>query len=110
MVTHPNRSKREAALREAARGMDWKIHTPNLLTEILKNRGTETLRTPINIFGKMLGAVAERAAEINDPRLNVLMLRLTLYDVADPEKHSISEITDAFNSQFRALAKMEEVL
>jgi hypothetical protein len=65
--------------------MEWKVHTPNLLTEVLQNPGTSMLRVPMNILGKLLGAVADRAIQLNDPELNKLMVRLTLYAQADPE-------------------------
>jgi hypothetical protein len=38
----------------------------------------------MNIFARTLAQVAERASELNDPQLNELMCRLTLYEVADP--------------------------
>ncbi len=63
----------------------WKVHTPNLLGEILNNTGTSTLRVPLHIFGSLLQEVATRASQLNDSCLNKLMLRLTLYEIADPE-------------------------
>ena len=36
-----------------------------------------------NIFENLLGQVSVRAIELNDPILNVLMLRLNLYDLDD---------------------------
>ena len=65
--------------------MEWKVHTPNLLKEILSNSQTEILKIPINIFGRLLFQVGERAKEINDLKLNRLMIRLTIYAQADPE-------------------------
>lgn len=62
----------------------WRVHSPNLLGEILKNPGSGILSIPLNIFGKLLAEVGERAAELNDPKLNALMARLTIYSVADP--------------------------
>jgi hypothetical protein len=35
--------------------------------------------------------VAERATELNDPIMNVLMLRLNLYEVPNEERHKIIE-------------------
>lgn len=64
--------------------MYWKIHTARLLEEVLQNPGTGILTKPLQILGKTLHEVAERASELNDPKLNALMLRLTLYDMADP--------------------------
>jgi hypothetical protein len=62
----------------------WRVHTPSLLTQVLDNEGAQILAVPINIFGKLLAAVADRAAVLNDPELNKLMVRLTLYSQADP--------------------------
>jgi hypothetical protein len=67
--------------------LEWRCHTPNLLSEIMCNPGTGALRVPMKEFKLMLFAVAERAAEINDPKLNRMMLQLTLYDIADANKH-----------------------
>lgn len=63
----------------------WKVHTPNLLKEIAQNSGNAILARPLQIFGEILYQVGERAAELNDPKLNALMLRLTIYEEADPE-------------------------
>lgn len=82
----------------------WKCHTPNLLSEILKNNGSETLRQPIRIFADLLHQVATRAAELNDPALNLLMLRLTLYDAADLEKHSAGDVAAAYAGQHARMA------
>lgn len=65
--------------------LHWRVNTPGLLREILKNNGTEILRVPLQVFGDILAKVGERAAELNDPALNALMCRLAIYSVADPE-------------------------
>lgn len=67
------------------KSVNWKVHTPNLLKEILENDNMVIMNIPINIFGKLLFAVGSRAAKLNDPILNELMCRLTIYTVADPE-------------------------
>ncbi len=61
----------------------WSCHTPNLLCEILCNPGMDIMTKPLQIFGHILSEVADRAIELDDPRLNLLMLRLTLYEAAD---------------------------
>jgi len=63
----------------------WKVHTPNLLSEILSNPGTGILEKPVKIFSILLAKVSERAIELDDKELNKLMIRLTLYENADPE-------------------------
>lgn len=66
--------------------MQWRVHTPNLLKELVENNeGTAILSKPVTIFGRLLAAVGDRAAELNDDKLNALMIRLTIYSVADPE-------------------------
>lgn len=84
--------------------LSWKVHTPNLIRETLNNKGSEALRTPLTIFGRLLADVAERAAELDDPALNLLMLRLTLYDQGDREKHSPEEISAVYEAQRARLA------
>jgi len=66
------------------RKLEWRVHTANLLQEILNNPGTEILHIPLNIFARLLMQVGERAAELNDEKLNKLMMQLTIYSAADP--------------------------
>jgi len=66
-------------------GSYWRVHTPNLLSEVLNNKGTWALTIPIKIFGHLLAELGEIANKINDKELNKMMLRLTIYSVADPE-------------------------
>lgn len=62
----------------------WKIHTPKLLQEIVNNSGQGIYKIPLRELGKLLFEVGEAAARLNDPVLNALMMRLTIYSVADP--------------------------
>ena len=58
------------------------------VTKIIKNEVNVKKRSEKlnkNIFGKLLAKVGERAAELNDPQMNNLMCRLTIYTCADPE-------------------------
>ena len=64
--------------------LKWKCHIPRLFEEILKNEGTAILHKPLEITLHILGEVAERAIELDDPILHELMIRLTLYSCADP--------------------------
>jgi len=64
---------------------EWRVHTPNLLNEMLDGLpGSWALVCPFRILGKLLYEVGERAAQINDPELNALMCRLTIYAIANP--------------------------
>jgi len=63
----------------------FRVHTPNLLNEIFNNPGTVMLTIPFKVFAGKLEEVARRAAQLNDPKLNKLMMELALYEVADPK-------------------------
>lgn len=77
----------------------WKVYTPGLLNEVLSNPGAGILSQPMRIFADLLGQVAARAIELDDPQLNLLMMRLALYDQADPTKHSFKDIQAAYAAQ-----------
>lgn len=68
----------------ATKRLYWKCHTTRLLEEVLSNPGTSALQIPMTIFRSLLAQVAQRSAELNDDKLNLLMMRLTLYECADP--------------------------
>ena len=73
----------------------WKVNTPQLLKEILGNNGMAILFQPINIYKDLLTELAERAIELNDPKLNALMCRMALYEVSDPySKDYDAELTN----------------
>lgn len=61
--------------------IEWKSHLPNLLDEVMNNPTCNILRVPIDITKGLLHRLAGRASEIDDPGLNICMLRLALYDV-----------------------------
>tara|TARA_R110000851_G_scaffold32845_5_gene87866 strand:- start:1880 stop:2329 length:450 start_codon:yes stop_codon:yes gene_type:complete len=72
--------------------LKWRCHTPNLFREILVNPGTSALTMPLRLLGHRLHDLAELAIEIDDPRLHLMMMDLTLYDDGDPEKTPPEEI------------------
>lgn len=63
----------------------WRVHTPNLLKEICTNPQIGVAVVGVSIFARILYALADRAKELNDPELNSICLRLTLFSQADPE-------------------------
>lgn len=63
---------------------EWRVHTARIFAEVLENRTCDILRQPLTIMDNLMRRVASRAAELNDPELNRLMIRLTLYAIADP--------------------------
>ncbi len=67
---------------------DWKIHTPNLLGEILENKGTSILTRPLQIFASKLTAIAARAIELQDKELLKLCCDLTLLEESDPKSEN----------------------
>ncbi len=64
--------------------LNWRCHIPKLFAEILNNDTAAILAVPLQITLGILGEVAQRAIELDDPELHLLMLRLTLYSSADP--------------------------
>lgn len=76
----------------ASNALVWRVNTPGLLREILDANPTASiLEKPLNIFGKLLAAVGERAAELSDPKLNALMCRLAIYSISDPNSPDYNE-------------------
>lgn len=81
--------------------LEWRANTPALLKEMVECGSTNgnvmgAFRTPINIFLGILAEVAQRAIELDDPKLNALMCRLSLYDESDP-------YSDGYNKQLTEL-------
>lgn len=64
----------------------WRVNTVTLLHEIAVNPALSAAITPLQILQNILGEVALRASELNDPKLNALMMRLALYEISDPEQ------------------------
>jgi len=84
--------------------LEWRVHTPNLLTEIGNNSSVGILSKPIVILMSLLHDVGTEAARINDPALNALMCRLTIYSCADPESPDYDpELTARVLSQKKQL-------
>jgi len=75
----------------------WKINTTGLLKEAIRNNATaNALRMPFQILANALFEVGERAIELNDTKLNCLMLRLGIYSISDPENEDFDQ--DAVNT------------
>lgn len=62
----------------------WKVNTMQFLKEIANNPQCAILSQPINIFGRILYDIAERALELQDKKMIALCCRLSLYEQADP--------------------------
>jgi len=66
----------------------FRVDTPAFLNEMASCALPKTagvLKVPLNVFRNHLGLVAQRAIELDDPELNVLMLELNLYEVGPYE-------------------------
>lgn len=59
------------------------INTPKFLKEAVENCTNGMYPICWNIFRNLLAMVSVRASELDDPVLNILMLRLNLYDIDD---------------------------
>lgn len=62
--------------------MVWKVDLPNFLKEIAECSKSIPYTKTFNILAHVLNVLTEMAIEINDPALNIIMLRLGLYDEA----------------------------
>ncbi len=76
---------------DTIKDMEWRVNTVGLFKEVLENPGAGILHKPILIMLSLLEKVAKRAIELDDKELNKLMIRLTLYDRADPESENYDE-------------------
>ena len=68
-------------------GVYVRVDTPYLIKQVFDNPGSSQLRIPFNTVLRLLAAVAERAIELDDPKLNMLMIKLNLYEY-DPKDGS----------------------
>lgn len=70
---------------------EWQfdIDTPSFLKEVIENSECKMYGACWNVFRSLLVQVAKRATELDDPIMNVLMLRLNLYEVPNGERRKI---------------------
>lgn len=60
--------------------MVWKVDLPRLLKEITECSKSTTYPVTFTILTRVLGILTERAIEIDDPALNIIMMNLGLYE------------------------------
>lgn len=77
--------------------MVWKVDLPSLLKEIAECSKSVPYAKTFKILAQVLKVLVERAIEINDPALNIIMLNLGLYEGAHDEN------VDEVISQLRKL-------
>lgn len=58
----------------------WKADVPAFLKEVMDCSPHTPYKKTFTIVGRLLHILAQRAIEINDPALNIIMLHLNLYD------------------------------
>lgn len=62
--------------------MVWKFDLPSFLKEIAECSKSTPYPKTFTILVRLLGILTERAIEIDDPALNIIMLNLGLYEGA----------------------------
>ena len=60
--------------------MVWKVDLPRLLKEISECSKSTPYPVTFTILARVVGMLTERAIEINDPALNIIMMNLGLYE------------------------------
>ena len=60
--------------------MVWKVDLPSFLKEIAECSKSIPYAKTFNILAHVLNVLTERAIEINDPALNIIMMNLGLYE------------------------------
>jgi len=65
--------------------LEWKMHFPTFIAEVANNNSEMAgLKIGFQLMQNLLGQVAQRASELNDPQLNAMMCKMALYEIADP--------------------------
>lgn len=67
------------------------VNTPQFLKEACENCEGGMYEICWNVFRNLIAMVAERATELNDPIMNVLMIRLNLYEMPNEERYKVIE-------------------
>ena len=71
--------------------MQFDIDLPAFLKEVIENSRQRMYAPAWNILRNHLVSLTARAIELNDPILNVIMLRMNLYEVPNKDRHKIIE-------------------
>jgi hypothetical protein len=59
---------------------------------LVKNMGV--VKVPLNILRNLLGQIAQRSVELNDPVLNRIMFDMALYELPTPTTPEYSELME----------------
>lgn len=71
--------------------MHFDVNTPQFLKEACENCNNGMYAVCWVAFRNLVAMVAERATELDDPIMNVLMIRLNLYELKNEDRHRIIE-------------------
>lgn len=71
--------------------LTFDVNTPAFLKEAAENNHGGMYPVCWVIFRDLLAMVASRAIELNDPVMNVLMIRLGLYEISPGERYRFIE-------------------
>ena len=86
--------------------MEFDVHLPNLLKEVLNNKGSSILRIPVNTTLMLLRDLAGLAIRIDNPELHIMMLRLGLYECSASERvKAIKELKAQLPSEVDEVVK-----
>ncbi len=78
------------------------VNIPGFLKEAALNCTNGMYVVCYECFRMLLSQVSQRATELNDPVLNVLMLRLNLYECKNEERRKLMRMEiDRYNNQIR---------
>ena len=88
---------------------EWQSHVRGLFDEIRQNPQCAIMDKPLRITYGILQQVAQRALELDDPKLNILMCRLAMYSFSDPyDKDYNGKVLAAVKSG-KSLAKIQKM-
>ena len=74
----------------------WKVDFPAFMKEVCEGSKTTPYAVTFRILNNVMSILAERAIELNDPALNIIMMRLALYEGAhsDAGKEVVCKMQD----------------
>jgi hypothetical protein len=89
------------------RGMYWKCNIPSFFSEVVNGHPSPgPLPGGFKVLSSILGELADVALEIDDPRLHLMMCRLSLYSIAD--QYSGDYDSDIFKNLEDEIEKMNK--
>ena len=84
--------------------MVWKVDLPAFLKEVAEGTKGGPYGVCFNILNEVLTILTERAIELDDPALNIIMLNLSLYEGSHDK--NIRQIIEELRNQIRKEEKL----